>query len=265
MLRFAKLLFLLLGVALLAVVLLKTDMHALWPQVERLGLAGMTTVMVVYALYFFADALSWHIVLPAVPLKLRWLARTFAVRMVGEAYNNITPMASMGGEPVKAWLLNIRPPSSAGAAMAATAVASITGAAIHSASMVAAPSAVTMLSGFMSAARSMLRPRRHCPAMDPASTLPLASSTPEPANITKAVTSSRERGTWPSVRAFEILRLEAGRLRFWASAMAVNAAPNRSLAMVPRQARDLSPIKPAFRAVFLPRGAGQQKGAPQAP
>lgn len=105
MLRFAKLLFLLLGVALLAVVLLKTDMHALWPQVERLGLAGMTTVMVVYALYFFADALSWHIVLPAVPLKLRWLARTFAVRMVGEAYNNITPTASMGGEPIKAWLL----------------------------------------------------------------------------------------------------------------------------------------------------------------
>jgi len=29
----------------------------------------------------------------------------FAVRMIGEAYNNITPTASMGGEPVKAWLL----------------------------------------------------------------------------------------------------------------------------------------------------------------
>ena len=29
----------------------------------------------------------------------------YVVRMIGEAYNNITPTASLGGEPVKAWLL----------------------------------------------------------------------------------------------------------------------------------------------------------------
>ena len=103
--RFAKLLFLLVGLALLGVVLWKTDLHQLWQQMVRVGFGGMAAVMLVYALYFAADAVSWHIVLPAVPLERRWLARMFAVRMIGEAYNNITPTASLGGEPVKAWLL----------------------------------------------------------------------------------------------------------------------------------------------------------------
>lgn len=105
MVRFAKLMFLLLGVALLGLVLHNTDMPALWQQVERIGLGGMAAVLCVYALYFGADAVSWHVVLPAVDLNGRWAARMFAVRMIGEAYNNITPTASMGGEPIKAWLL----------------------------------------------------------------------------------------------------------------------------------------------------------------
>ena len=105
MFRFAKLLFLLIGVALLAVVLMSTDLGALWEQVARVGLGGMLVVLLVYALYFGADALSWQLVLPAVGLDGRWIARMFAVRMIGEAYNNITPTASMGGEPVKAWIL----------------------------------------------------------------------------------------------------------------------------------------------------------------
>ncbi len=108
MFRFAKLLFLLVGFALLGVVLLKTDLHELWQQVLRVGFVGMGAVMLVYALYFAADAISWHIVLPGVPLERMWLARMFVVRMIGEAYNNITPTASLGGEPVKAWLLKSR-------------------------------------------------------------------------------------------------------------------------------------------------------------
>ena len=105
MVRFAKLSFLVLGIALLGVVLHNTDMQSLWQQVERIGFGGMAAVLCVYALYFGADAVSWHIVLPAVALDGRWMARMYAVRMIGEAYNNITPTASMGGEPVKAWLL----------------------------------------------------------------------------------------------------------------------------------------------------------------
>ena len=108
MFRFAKLLFLLVGFALLGVVLLKTDLHELCQQMLRVGWVGMGAVLLVYALYFAADAISWHLVLPAVPLDRAWLVRTFVVRMIGEAYNNITPTASLGGEPVKAWLLKSR-------------------------------------------------------------------------------------------------------------------------------------------------------------
>lgn len=105
MLRFAKFIFLFIGIALLGVVLLETDLGELWHQVAAVGVSGMALVMLVYALYFGADALSWQIVLPAVPIDTRWIGRIYIVRMIGEAYNNITPTASLGGEPIKAWLL----------------------------------------------------------------------------------------------------------------------------------------------------------------
>lgn len=107
MLKFAKLLFLLVGVVLLGVVVASTDLGELWSQVSAVGFSGMLVVLLVYSLYFGADALSWHIALPALPLSARWIGRTYVVRMIGEAYNNITPTASLGGEPVKAWLLKV--------------------------------------------------------------------------------------------------------------------------------------------------------------
>lgn len=105
MIKFAKFFFLLLGLALLGAVLWQTDLGELWRQVARVGVGGMAAVLVVYALYFGADALSWQFTLPAVGLDRRWIGRIYVVRMIGEAYNNITPTASLGGEPIKAWLL----------------------------------------------------------------------------------------------------------------------------------------------------------------
>lgn len=98
-------LFLLVGVVLLGAILLRTDLSELWRQMANVGVSGMLAVLCVYALYFAADAVSWQIALPAVDLSWRWIARMFGVRMIGEAYNNITPTASLGGEPIKAWLL----------------------------------------------------------------------------------------------------------------------------------------------------------------
>lgn len=107
MLKRAKFVFLAVGIGLLALVVLEADLAQLWREVARVGLPGMALVMCVYALYFGADALSWQIALPAVGLDARWAGRMFVVRMIGEAYNNITPTASLGGEPVKAWLLKV--------------------------------------------------------------------------------------------------------------------------------------------------------------
>lgn len=99
--------FLACGLALLGIVLLKTDLGDLWRQIAAVGLGGMAAVMLVYACYFGAEVVSWHFALPAVPFTPRWMSRMFVVRMIGEAYNNITPTASLGGEPIKAWLLKV--------------------------------------------------------------------------------------------------------------------------------------------------------------
>jgi len=105
MAKFAKFILLFVGLALFWAVVLEADLDELWAEVSRVGLRGMAVVMFVYAFYFAADAFSWQLTLPSVGCNPCWMGRMFLVRMVGEAYNNITPTASMGGEPVKAWLL----------------------------------------------------------------------------------------------------------------------------------------------------------------
>jgi len=103
--RYAKLVFLILGIALLVWVVRQANIAEIWQQVSSISVAGMLGVFVIYALYFGADAVSWQVTLDSVSMNLRWAGRLFVVRMIGEAYNNITPMASLGGEPVKAWIL----------------------------------------------------------------------------------------------------------------------------------------------------------------
>lgn len=105
MAKLSKFILLFLGLALFGAVVLEADFNELWIEVSRVGVKGTAIVMLVYAFYFAADAFSWQLTLPSVACNLRWIGRMFLVRMVGEAYNNITPTASMGGEPVKAWLL----------------------------------------------------------------------------------------------------------------------------------------------------------------
>ncbi|MFP6683043.1 MAG: lysylphosphatidylglycerol synthase domain-containing protein [Gammaproteobacteria bacterium] len=103
--RYAKLFFLLLGLALLAWVLGQANLEEIWLQVREVSFIGLLGIFIVYTLYFGADVVSWQVTFDSVEMTMRWAGRLFVVRMIGEAYNNITPMASMGGEPVKAWLL----------------------------------------------------------------------------------------------------------------------------------------------------------------
>ena len=103
--RYLKIVFLLLGGALFALVLVKTDTNLLLTQIANIGIGGALVILVVYILYFGADSLSWQVTIGGIPMNFKWFVRFYAVRMVGEAYNNITPVASMGGEPLKAWLL----------------------------------------------------------------------------------------------------------------------------------------------------------------
>ncbi len=93
------------GLGLLTFILHQTDIRALWAQTLQIGWVGMAAVLCVYLISFVCDAAGWQLTLPSVPLNARWLRRLFVVRMVGEAYNHATPLAGLGGEPVKAVLL----------------------------------------------------------------------------------------------------------------------------------------------------------------
>ncbi len=99
-----KILYLLLGLGLLVWVFQGVDLAELWHLVSRVGW-GMAVVLGLYFVAFVIDSYTWQLTLLSVPRSLRWLYRTWKVRMVGEVFNSVMPAAGMGGEPVKAVLL----------------------------------------------------------------------------------------------------------------------------------------------------------------
>ena len=53
----------------------------------------------------FFDSLAWQLTLLSAPITSKYVYYFFQIRLAGEAFNNILPAASMGGEPIKAMLL----------------------------------------------------------------------------------------------------------------------------------------------------------------
>ena len=102
--RYLKILYLLIGLGLLALVLGEIDIAGVGERVAQVGW-GLVVVFGLYFLAFLIDSFSWQIALLSAPLNAVWSYRTWKVRMVGEVFNNVIPAASMGGEPVKAVLL----------------------------------------------------------------------------------------------------------------------------------------------------------------
>ncbi len=105
LLRCFGLLYLLAGFALLAYILMHTDLHEVWSRVGQMGPGGVIFVLLLYALTFLTDVIGWQLTFRSLPLERRWCGRLYLVRMLGEAFNNVTPLGSMGGEPVKVAVL----------------------------------------------------------------------------------------------------------------------------------------------------------------
>ena len=66
---------------------------------------GIFLILFIYFLAFLIDTFTWQLTIKHVPLSPLWIYRFFQMRLAGEAFNNITPLAGMGGEVVKAVLL----------------------------------------------------------------------------------------------------------------------------------------------------------------
>jgi len=102
--RVLKILYLLIGVALLAVVIAEINVAEVADQVARVGF-GFAVILAVYLVAFVIDSVTWQMTIRGVPLNASWAYRVWKLRMVGEAFNTVMPGAGMGGEPVKAVLL----------------------------------------------------------------------------------------------------------------------------------------------------------------
>ncbi len=100
-----RFIYLAIGLALLGYIIADAELSEVWSQASTFGFIGIAVIIALYALEFLADVAGWQLTFSTVPLRVSWLKRLYLVRMVGEAFNVITPMASMGGEPVKVVLL----------------------------------------------------------------------------------------------------------------------------------------------------------------
>jgi putative membrane protein len=99
-----KLIFFILGVALLGFVISQTDITHALSLLRQIGW-GFIAIFALYFVGFMIDVYAWQLATPGVPLDVKWLYRFFQVRLAGEAFNTVTPTASMGGEAVKAIML----------------------------------------------------------------------------------------------------------------------------------------------------------------
>ncbi len=101
----ARLLLPVFGLALLVLVLWQVDFAALGQHLAQVGVAGFLGVVIVHAWSFWFDVVLWQLAFTSPRAALRHNGEFYLIRLIGEAYNNALPLASVGGEPVKAKLL----------------------------------------------------------------------------------------------------------------------------------------------------------------
>ncbi len=93
--RHLKFAYLLIGIAILALVAGEIELEEVGALVVQVGW-GIAVVVGVYFLAFVIDSFTWQMALIGVPLDAVWLYRMWKVRMVGEVFNNVLPAAGMG-------------------------------------------------------------------------------------------------------------------------------------------------------------------------
>jgi len=104
MTKFLKPLFLILGLLLFIWALRSVDVTEVSNLLRRMGI-GFALLVLAYGWAVWFDTLSWKYAFkPEEAGKIHLLPLIF-IRMTGEAFNAITPLGSMGGEPIKAHLL----------------------------------------------------------------------------------------------------------------------------------------------------------------
>src|SRR5438132_10710916 len=100
--RWRRPLLLLAGAAVVLWLVWDLGATSVWEAFHTLGWRLAVLVLVPFSLAVVLDSLGWRILLagPRVPFSV-----LVGARLAGEAVNLATPMASVGGEPLKAYLV----------------------------------------------------------------------------------------------------------------------------------------------------------------
>ena len=99
-----KLVFLVLGLVFLGTIIAETDITRALDLLSEVGWSFLV-ILIIYFVAFAIDSYAWQLTAPTVPHNLVWLYRFFQLRLIGEAFDSVTPTAGMGGEAVKAVML----------------------------------------------------------------------------------------------------------------------------------------------------------------
>ncbi len=104
MAKVLKFIFLFAGLGLLAWAMKSVDTARAFELLLDISY-GFIYIMLVYALVTYLDTIAWHYNFkPEQGFRFSSF-QLWRIRIIGEAYNIITPLGTMGGEPVKAQLL----------------------------------------------------------------------------------------------------------------------------------------------------------------
>ena len=123
--RSIKLIFLLLGLSLLGWAVSTVDLTVVGKLLLQLG-TGFLLILAIYSVVTWLDTIAWKKNFNPEEETRFNLWQLWTIRQVGEAYNTITPLGTLGGEPVKSQLLKERHGLSLKRGMASQVVARTT-------------------------------------------------------------------------------------------------------------------------------------------
>ena len=123
--RSIKLIFLLLGISLLGWAVSTVDLTVVGKLLLQLG-TGFLLILAIYSVVTWLDTIAWKKNFNPEEETRFNLWQLWTIRQVGEAYNTITPLGTLGGEPVKSQLLKERHGLSLKQGMASQVVARTT-------------------------------------------------------------------------------------------------------------------------------------------
>lgn len=104
MIKYVKPLFWLVGVLLLVWAFKKVDLASVGHLITAMGYRFIV-VLLPFFLVTAAHTVAWKLTFPPREIEAVPLWRLWRIRQIGEAFNTITPLGTVGGEPVKAQLL----------------------------------------------------------------------------------------------------------------------------------------------------------------